>query len=436
MRIIIYCLLAILWPATKSYAQSPPSNISPLSIGDTVPDIEFDNVMNYPVSKIHLSDFKDRLLIIDFWSSWCGNCISLFTHMDSLQKKFGNRIQIILFNTLSEIAHDDNLKIRKIISRLEKRTGQQISLPIVYNSKKLDLYFPSRYLPHEVWINGEGIVTGITSALEVTEQNIAAILDNRRIRLHFKHDILDYDASKPLFVNDNGGAVDDLVYRSLLTRYREGLCCTTIRYSDLHPDKRIGMSFLNVSLPFLLANAYAGTGKYEFPNNRTILDVKDIDQFKPHDDSSYYQYTYCYDILVPPATHSEISRYFQEDIRRFFHITVSVRNKKMDCYILRRNSGARLSLSGPGAPDLDTEDGSIRKYLHNCSLLEVVRFFDLRLDLPLIDESELPPDTFLDIDLPQNLKDQKGLVQSLKNAGFSLIKETRNMDVSIVSDKE
>lgn len=73
--------MAILLPIL-SPAQS--TSILPLTIGDKVPDIVLNHVINYKAGDIKLSDFKGKLVILDFWSSWCGACIALFPHMDSL----------------------------------------------------------------------------------------------------------------------------------------------------------------------------------------------------------------------------------------------------------------------------------------------------------------------------------------------------------------
>src|SRR6185312_10987349 len=75
------------------HAQQPA--LKPLSIGDTVPDITLTNVYNYPSSTIKLSDLKGKLVILDFWSTWCGSCIEAMPESEKLQNGFGNKIQII-----------------------------------------------------------------------------------------------------------------------------------------------------------------------------------------------------------------------------------------------------------------------------------------------------------------------------------------------------
>src|SRR4051812_25763412 len=120
-KLLFYCLLASLCPAASTCAQSPPAAVRPLSIGDTVPDIAFTHLVNYKSATAKLSDFKGRLVILDFWSSWCGNCIRLFPYMDSLQQAFKGQVQVILVNTKSRASKDDSQKI----SRILRQVGQK-----------------------------------------------------------------------------------------------------------------------------------------------------------------------------------------------------------------------------------------------------------------------------------------------------------------------
>jgi len=66
--------------------------VKPLKIGDKVPDIEFKLVDSKTggISKGKLSDYKGKLVIIDFWASWCYSCLHKFPKMDELQKKYSN----------------------------------------------------------------------------------------------------------------------------------------------------------------------------------------------------------------------------------------------------------------------------------------------------------------------------------------------------------
>ncbi|MGC4036064.1 MAG: TlpA disulfide reductase family protein [Chitinophagaceae bacterium] len=432
MKKLLIFIVGIVLPILYSNAQS---TIRPLKIGEKVPDVVLSNTYNSALVDLRLSFFQNKIIILDFWSSWCGNCIKLFTHLDSLQRKFGSNLQIILVNSRSKESNDDEKKIKKIITSLEKRTGQSISLPVVYNCDSLDLYFPNKYIPHEVWLDENKKVIAITSWMEVTEQNISALLNNQPVSLHTKEDVLDYNKDKPLFVDNNGGNGDDFTGRSIVTGYKEGIFGIVVRNSQQDEQKVTGLSFLNNPKLTMLETAYTGTGKLDFAKNRWLYNVKDRKQFDEHTDSSFYSYLYCYDISIPPTSMENLRKYIREDLKRFFNLTAHVEKRNLSCYILKHLQGKKIISSKKNKEDVEYQDGSLKKYLHFYPFSEIVKFFDLRLDKPLLNETTLPQTLQLDIELPNNLTDQQGLLQSLKNAGFEIGLENRRIDVVIISDR-
>src|ERR1700752_909783 len=66
-----------------------------VQVGEMCPDLELNNFINYSKSSARISDFKGKLLILDFWATWCGPCIGAFPKLDSLQKKFSGKLQIL-----------------------------------------------------------------------------------------------------------------------------------------------------------------------------------------------------------------------------------------------------------------------------------------------------------------------------------------------------
>ncbi|HEX3024864.1 MAG TPA: TlpA disulfide reductase family protein, partial [Chitinophagaceae bacterium] len=98
MRRRLISILAILLPLLNLYAQ-----IKPLGIGDTMPDVQLNNIINYPVSQIPLSPFKNKHTIIDFWATWCSSCIHHFQQLDSLQKQYPQQLQVLLVNSKNSV---------------------------------------------------------------------------------------------------------------------------------------------------------------------------------------------------------------------------------------------------------------------------------------------------------------------------------------------
>jgi len=81
-----------------------------LKVGDVVPDITFQKVLNYKSSTARLSDFRGKLVILDIWSVWCSSCIAGFPKLEKLQEKYNDKIQILLVNPHVS-SHDSEEKI-------------------------------------------------------------------------------------------------------------------------------------------------------------------------------------------------------------------------------------------------------------------------------------------------------------------------------------
>ncbi len=158
-------------------AQQPP-DIKPLTIGDKVPDITITNVYNYRSSTIRLSDLKGKVVILDFWAVWCTGCVLAVPKLDSLQKEFQNRLQVILVNEQGEKNSAENeFKTRAFFHKWMKKSNGTFTLPYALKRiDRLDKLFPHIFIPHYVWISAEGKVLAITSSEEVTYQNISTLL--------------------------------------------------------------------------------------------------------------------------------------------------------------------------------------------------------------------------------------------------------------------
>lgn len=174
MKGLIYAMM--LFAFTKSYAQG---NESP-KVGQPMPDFQLNDVQFYSQKSISLSDFKGKWLILDFWNEYCSTCLSSFPKIDSLQKKFADRVKFVLvgYNGSQYFKKSSNTSIRKLFEQNRKR--ENLKLTIAYDSTLMHRY-NIRPTPYLIIVDPKGIVRGITTKL--SSENIDDLIAGRQVNL-------------------------------------------------------------------------------------------------------------------------------------------------------------------------------------------------------------------------------------------------------------
>jgi len=415
-------LLAMLLPI-HSGAQSPP--VKALTIGGTVPDITITNVYNYPTYTIHLSDLKGKLVILDFWATWCGSCIQTFPEMHDLKKEFGDKLQIVMVNSYYP---DSISKVKSFINKRKERTGLPFDLTYALQDSVLMKMFPYKQIPHEVWIKN-GVVAAITSARELNSSNIALLLKNNHISLPVKNDNLLFNIEKPLLVDENAGDDHNFLYRSIITKYKNNLGAVIGQKKNKNGE--ISRVFIiNYPLRALFQKAYPSI--FKIPLNRLIVDAKpDIKRTIEQPDS----FKYCYEIITEPSPESEIEKYMQEDLFRAFHLRAKKEIRSIDCYTVKTNNNIKVSLTKGNNTGFDLEQTSVHKYISNEPISHLMNMIEFITNKPVINETDL--NSNIDMEIPKDIYSFsiERLTSFLYEKGFELSSARRPMEVAVISEK-
>ena len=425
-----YCLLVLLWPVVNGFTQSS-TLIRPLKIGDTVPDIKLSNITNSSFPETSLSSFSEKSILFDFFATWCAPCIEKLPLLDSLQKLHTAELQIFIVSSESTQA----------IWNLRKRNKRfaSVQLPIITSDSLLSKYFPHKLIPHTVWINKARQVKAITQGHYVTVNNVVAFLKNYTIDLPLKTDILDFDQSRPILENNNGGTDASVITRSLLSRHLEGL------YSGggkrLNADSSIKTIFyLNNSIPDLYLSA---TGFWGF-QNRVLLETDKTENFIRPADTPWDQWdianTYCYELTYPASIPDERAKQLiLDDLNSRLDINGRIELRKMKCWVLTslQKDDKLFRTRGGKSENSLSETNNRLKAISNMPLSVLVGVLNKQvIGSPIvIDETGYNGNVDLCFEIT-DIHNLPLLSKSLKRYGLSLTPVERKLKMLVLTQKK
>ncbi len=405
-----------------------------LKIGDKVPDLTINNVTNYTSSSLKLSEFRGRILILDFWATWCAPCVSMIPRMDSLQKQFAGKIQFL------SITSQSAGQVKAFKTKLEKQKNTVYSVPDVVEDSKLKELFPHSTLPHYVWIDQDGVVLAMTEFKDVSAANIETLLREKSININVKKDTsIAFNRNKPFLVGNNGGDGTKLVYHSVLTDFTPGLGSGLMIWRDSAGMKIMGR---NLCLAELYRLSYRENGRY-LSLRKAVFDVKEPAKLiawkfgKEYEDWLQDKNGYCYELVVPPELSSQAYTMMQQDLARLFPAYQSSVEKRKARTLLLISTADDIPFKTKGGEAILRLDPFGAKLVN----IPIERFLS-RLKMQYLQSSypEILNETGykgnIDLDLVSSLSDLKSLNTALEKYKLRFVEADREIETLVIRDRQ
>jgi thiol-disulfide isomerase/thioredoxin len=415
-------------------------DIQPVSIGQVVPAIHLKKITGYKTVSANLSDFRGKIIILDFWATWCAPCIRGLPGLDTMQTKYRNDLQVL--PVTSE-------KGEWVAAFLKKR--KNIHLLSVVEDSLLLQYFPRRVIPHSVMLDRAGKVIAITDPGFFTDSVIERVIAGYAIHLPLKEDNITFDKSKPLFVegNNNNNLADQLLYRSMITKHIDGVNSGFNTHTKIDAVKT-GFSCRNITLPHLFLIALRQPDYY-MSSRLCLENVKDSGRYLVNHSGDPQVYrnwlennTFCYD-LVSSASLPEETRYriMLKDMEQYFSnvygLTCGMQERELPCYDLIKTGNSELLISA-GGPSLIAFMAETEKVVYeNVMLPEYVTQLEQQLGMPVYDNTGITKPVSLSIDqsaiiMAQKNKDLTEINQILKGYELKLVPSKRKFTAFVMSE--
>ncbi|WP_257669827.1 TlpA family protein disulfide reductase [Parapedobacter tibetensis] len=172
----------------------PPGEVEEvqgLIIGDSVPEWFWDvelHVVNHPEGKstVILGDFKDKLLVLDFWATYCRPCVASMSKWDTLQQDFEQEVAVVGIH----LYHHNDLP-----RPFAQKQGWRLPIAVGNTADTLLnqlFYAQSRF--GQVWIK-DGKLLAIPKNKVVTKALVSNIVANKPTAIEMEESLTYFDPS-------------------------------------------------------------------------------------------------------------------------------------------------------------------------------------------------------------------------------------------------
>lgn len=381
------------------YAQSEEAKSI---LGEKVEELVFEKILNYEKESAKLSDFKGKIVILEFWATWCGSCIVSFPHLEELQQEFKNELQVLTITAETE----------ERIKRFLKKS--KLSLPIVIDTARIiGKQFPHRTIPHTVVLNKEGIIKIVSSPKEISAETIRKILTGEQVAIKEKKDKMNFDSKAPL-------PDDNALFKFTLTSYQEG--------PGLMSGFHKGRLFLHNAA---LVNLYYAAYGYKMSFSRMVWDVENKEEYSnPSKDNIY-----CLEIIAPNHTEDEVLAFLLNFLHTNFQLKSKIEKRMLPVKILKRNNRPLgLKEADPNSKTTGGMGGSGIKY-SNVAVSQLAKYLEsFIIRVPVIDETGLTGK--YDIEIAAYPEDRDSFYVELEKLGFEVVDAEREIDMLVLYEEK
>jgi len=156
-----YCLFLV--PAL--FCVSVYSQEKGLKIGQVPPELVYYSLSENKMVTYKEDDFKDKVILIDFWATWCGPCIESILHLNELVGKYKN---VKFFS----ITYEPENLVKEFIKMHPMKSDVGLD-----DDFKMFRSYNAWAIPNVVMINSKGNIAGRIHPTRLTDEVIEVLLN-------------------------------------------------------------------------------------------------------------------------------------------------------------------------------------------------------------------------------------------------------------------
>lgn len=392
-------------------------------VGKPCPNFVFDSLINYTGKKVSIADLKGKHVILDFWGTFCGPCIADIPKLEGLQKKYGDKLVILM------VVVDGYEKAFDFYA-MRKKNKKAMQLPTTVHQKAHD-YFNVTTVSTYVWIDANGMVQAVTDDTQMNEQKVDAFMNNAPVVLRKEQKV---SLAPPGARLHSLADSFNVLYNSSLTAFVPGLRASY--YPSNLASNRILVTNMNVRNLYQIAYGAKNTGWV--PLSRTIVDVSNPNLVQMPKDGDWQEWqktgTYCYELAVPTQRQDSFFSIMQQDLNRYFGYNAAMEKRVIKCMVLKKlrdvdfsahkdsAAGARVGASGFTfvKQPFKYVSGAVQHYRQN---------------LILVDETGIDEEKLITMTIQADMTNIESMNDALKAFGLVVTMEDRPIEFLVIKDK-
>jgi len=363
------------------------------TIGEPVPPLEIETLLQAPSdAQATWPALKGKIVVLEFWATWCGPCIGAISHMNKLADEFKDQpLQFIAVT-------DENAKtVRPFLKK--RPIHAWIGLD---TDKSMRKAYGITGIPRTVIVDRDGKLLGVTRPHRLTSTLLRQVLAGER----------------PKLPRDRAGIRAGQLPDS--TTDEPPLFAVLIQHSTRAKGPSVSgggrLTMVGRSLQQIIGLAYGARSQY------VVMDDEQSDAR--------------YDVVValPHGKDAQLKSMLQLALKTTFDVETHREKRLIDVYVLTvdKQAGSKLTASdAPGGMSASFGDGELT--LRKSPSGMIAANLEGPLARPVIDQTGLKGR--YDLDLQWTVGDHNALIQALHSQYGLVLTPTKRETELLIVDK-
>jgi uncharacterized protein (TIGR03435 family) len=140
-------------------------------LGDRAPLLKATTLLQAPAgASLDAESLKGKVVVLEFWATWCGPCVLAMPHLNELAEKFKDKPVVFV-----SITAEDEATVKAFLAK--KPISGWVALD---TNRAMNTAYAVSGIPHTIVLGKDGAIAAVTYPTTVTEQFLDDILANKK----------------------------------------------------------------------------------------------------------------------------------------------------------------------------------------------------------------------------------------------------------------